>query len=63
MGPTLGRRLRLARGNIVQISCFATVVFCALIKNSRFVINERTSVTFRTNDLRKAIQCFVRLDQ
>ena len=30
-------------------------MFCALIKNSRFVITEHTSVTFRTNDLRKAI--------
>jgi hypothetical protein len=30
-------------------------VFCALIKNSRFVITEHTFVTFRTNDLRKAI--------
>src|ERR1700730_11181674 len=30
-------------------------VFCALIKNSRFVITAHTSVTFRTNDLRKSI--------
>ncbi len=30
-------------------------MFCALIKNSRFVITEHTFVTFRTNDLRKAI--------
>ena len=30
-------------------------MFCALIKNSRFVITEHTSVTFRTNDLRKSI--------
>src|SRR3979411_616227 len=29
-------------------------VFCALIKNSRFVITEHTPVTFRTNDLRKS---------
>jgi len=33
-------------------------VCCALIKNSRFVNASHTSVTFRTNDLRKAIQCF-----
>src|SRR6478736_2680838 len=62
---TLGKRLRPARGNIAQISFFCVAtgrpmgcrLRCVLrvIKKSRFVITEHTSVTFRTNDLRKAI--------